>query len=51
LVPRSDEFEGQGQRTNVKVTRDKNGIFAAISAAYVRFMFGKSSLAYSLLHF
>ena len=27
LVPRSDEFEGQGQWSKVKVTRDKNGIF------------------------
>jgi len=27
LVPRSDEFEGQGQRSTVKVTRDKNGTF------------------------
>jgi len=24
--PRSDEFEGQGQRSKVKVTRDKDGI-------------------------
>jgi len=28
LVPRYDEFEGQGQRSKVKVTRDKNGIFS-----------------------
>jgi len=27
LVPHSDEFEGQGQRLKVKVSRDKNGIF------------------------
>ena len=27
LVPRSDELEGQGQRSKVKVTRDRNGIF------------------------
>jgi len=27
FVPRSDEFEGQGQKSKVKVTRDKNGIF------------------------
>ena len=47
LVPRSGEFEGQGQRSKVKVTRDKNGIFSAISAACVQFMFGKTSLASS----
>jgi len=46
LVPRSDEFEGHGQRSKVKVTRDKNGIFGP-SAACVRFMFGKKSLASS----
>ena len=27
LVPRSDEFECQGERSKVKVTRDKKGIF------------------------
>jgi len=27
LVRHSDEFEGQGQRSKVKVTRDKNDIF------------------------
>jgi len=27
LVPRSDEFEGQGQRSKVKVTRDKKTAF------------------------
>jgi len=27
LIPRSDEFEGQSQRSKVKVTRDINGIF------------------------
>jgi len=37
-VPRSDEFEGQGQRSKDKVTRDKNVIF---SEACV--WFGKTS--------
>ena len=27
LVPRSDEFQFQGQRSKVKITRDKNDIF------------------------
>ena len=27
LVPRSEDFESQGQRSKVKVPRDKNGIF------------------------
>jgi len=27
LVPRSDEFEDQGERSKVKITRDKNSIF------------------------
>jgi len=27
LVPRSNEFEGQGQRSKIKVTRYKNTIF------------------------
>jgi len=27
LIPRSDEFEGQGKRSKVNVTRDKNGTF------------------------
>jgi len=39
LVPRSDEFEGQGQRSNVKVTRDKQaaffGPFGGLRAVYV----------------
>jgi len=30
LVPRSDEFEGQGQRSKVKVTSDKNGILVSV---------------------
>jgi len=45
LAPRSDTFEGQGQRSKVNVTKDKNGIFSALSAACVRLMFGKTSLA------
>ena len=51
LVPRSDEFEGQGQRSKVKVTRDKNGIFAALSAACVWSAFGKTSLASDFVFF
>jgi len=33
LVPRSGEFEVQGQKSKVNVTRDKNGIFSVLSAA------------------
>ena len=48
LVPRSDEFEGQvlkvkGQRSKSPGKRH----FSALSAACVRFMFGKTSLASS----
>ena len=32
FVPRSEEFERQGQRSKVKVTRDKNGIFGPFEA-------------------
>jgi len=46
LVPRSDEFEGQGQRSTVKVTGAKNH-FSALWAICVRFMFGETSLASS----
>ena len=46
LIPRSDELEGQGQKSKVKFTRDKNGILA-LSVACFRFMFGKTSLASS----
>jgi len=49
LVPRSDEFEGQGQRSKVKVTRDKKTVLSVLSAACVRFMSGKTSLASSFL--
>jgi len=38
LVPGSDEFEGQIQKSNVKVTRDKNGIFCpfgGLRAVYI----------------
>jgi len=45
LVPRSDEFEGQGQRSKIKIITDKNGILSALSAACVRFVIGKTSLA------
>jgi len=41
LVPCWDEFEDQGQRSMIKVTRDKTA-FSALSAACVRFMFGKT---------
>jgi len=30
LVPRSDEFECQGQKSKVKVTRDKDALYTAI---------------------
>jgi len=58
LVSRSDEFECQGQRSKVKVTRDrdkKRAVLAAndvtqqlsgvISATCMRCMFDKTSLA------
>jgi len=50
LVPRSNEFEGHGQRSKVKVTRDKNGIFGPFGGLRIGFrpMFGKTSLASSL---
>ena len=41
LVGRSDEFEGQGQRSRSPGTKTA---FSAISAACMRFMFGKTSL-------
>jgi len=40
LVPRSDEFEDQGQQ-------GQKGHFSALSAACARFVFGKTSLASS----
>jgi len=43
LVPRSDEFEGQCQRSKVKVTRDKRRHILALLAACMRFVFGKTS--------
>jgi len=46
LDHRSDEFEGRGQRSKVKVTGTKTA-FSALTAACVRFMFGKTSLASS----
>jgi len=45
LVPRSDELEGQ--KSEVKVTGTKDSILAP-SAACVQFLFGKTSLAFSL---
>jgi len=48
FVHRSDEFECQRERLKVKVTRDKNRHFSALSAACVRLVFGKTSLASSL---
>jgi len=36
LIPCSDEFEGQ--RSKVKVTRNKNGIFGSISAACMQLL-------------
>jgi len=42
--PCSDEFEGHGQRSKVKVTRDKNVIFGHFGGLRA-FMFGKTSLA------
>jgi len=38
LVPYLDEFECQGQREKVKVTRDKKRHFSALSAACVQFV-------------
>ena len=49
LVHRLDEFEGQGQRLNAKVTRDNRRHFSTLSAACVLFMFGKTSLASVLI--
>jgi len=49
LVPRSDEFECQGQRSRSPGTKNRH--FSAISAACVQFMFGKTSLASSLIFF
>jgi len=46
LVLCSDDFEGQGQRSEVKVTRDKTAFFGPFSGC-VRFVFGKTSLASS----
>jgi len=36
LFPRLDEFEGQGQRSKVKVTMDKKRHFSALSSACMR---------------
>ena len=45
LVPQSEKFEGQGQRSKIKVTMGKKRHFSALSVAFVRF--GKTSLASS----
>jgi len=50
FIPRLVEFECQGQISKVKVTRDKKQHFSALSAACVRFMFGKTSLASSRVY-
>jgi len=44
LVPRSDEFEGQGQRSKVKVARDKKRYFRPFRRPAKRFIFGKSQI-------
>jgi len=49
MVPRSDEFEGQGQRSRSPGTKTA---FLALSAACVlrtRFVFGRTSSAYSFV--
>ena len=46
LVPRSDKFECQGQRSRSLGTKRHS---SALSAACVRFMFGKTSLASSFV--
>ena len=51
LVPPSGEFEDKDQRSEAKVTRDKKWHFSALSAACVRFMSGKTSLASGLIVF
>jgi len=33
--PSLDEFEGQAQRSKVKVAKDKNGSFGGLRAVYV----------------
>jgi len=45
LAPRMDEFEDQGQRSKLLGTKTA---FLAISAVWVGFMFGKTSLASSI---
>jgi len=46
LVPRLDEFESQGQRSRSPRT---NTAFLALSAVRMQFMFGKTSLASSMI--
>jgi len=47
LVPRSDEFEDQGQMSKVKVTRDKKRHFMPFRRPACVWMFCKTSLACS----
>jgi len=35
LVPSSEKFEGQGQRSKVEVTRNKNGTFDPFGGLHV----------------
>ena len=45
LVPRrSDEFEGQGQRSKVKVARDKNALSAPVTPSSVRMICARCKL-------
>ena len=46
LIQTSLKVKIKGQRSKVKVTREK-AVFSVLSAAWVRFMFGKTFLASS----
>ena len=46
LLPHSDEFEGQGQRSRSPGTKNA---FSALSAACMQFVFGKTSLASTIV--
>jgi len=50
LVPRLDKFEGQCERSKVKVTRDKNGIFGPFVGLRAIYVF-KTSLASNSINF
>jgi len=43
LIPHSDEFEGQGQRSGSPGT--KNGIFPAFGSLHAVYVFGKTSFS------